>query len=115
MRPPHGFRCSEEGVRQDSAPQGTAAASRQEPTGGAWRFAGDAPIRGGEGLRVGGRRESSGESDVKADLIGELLMEALASLDKVAYVRFASGYRNFREAKDFEEFITGELGAGGPE
>jgi transcriptional repressor NrdR len=61
------------------------------------------------------RLESTGESDVKADLIGELLMEALASLDKVAYVRFASVYRNFREAKDFEEFITGELGDGGPE
>jgi len=61
------------------------------------------------------RLESTGESDVKADLIGELLMEALASLDKVAYVRFASVYRNFREAKDFEEFITGELGDSEPE
>ena len=36
-------------------------------------------------------------------------MEALAALDQVAYVRFASVYRNFREAKDFEEFITDEL------
>mgnify|MGYP001455254522 FL=1 len=56
------------------------------------------------------RLESTGESDVNADLVGELIMEALASLDKVAYVRFASVYRNFREAKDFEEFITDELG-----
>ena len=59
------------------------------------------------------RLESTGESDVTADLVGELIMEALASLDKVAYVRFASVYRNFREAKDFEEFITDELGAEG--
>ena len=44
------------------------------------------------------RLESTGESDVNADLVGELIMEALASLDKVAYVRFASVYRNFREA-----------------
>ena len=57
------------------------------------------------------RLESTGESDVNADLVGELIMEALASLDKVAYVRFASVYRNFREAKDFEEFITDELRA----
>lgn len=51
------------------------------------------------------RLESSGESDVPASLIGELVMDALASLDQVAYVRFASVYRNFREARDFEEFI----------
>ena len=41
-------------------------------------------------------------------MIGELVMQALASLDKVAYVRFASVYRNFREAKDFET-VLGEL------
>lgn len=55
------------------------------------------------------RLESSGESEIKVDSIGELIMEALATLDQVAYVRFASVYRNFREAKDFEEFITDEL------
>jgi len=55
------------------------------------------------------RLESSGESEIKVDTIGELVMEALAALDQVAYVRFASVYRNFREAKDFEEFITDEL------
>jgi transcriptional repressor NrdR len=55
------------------------------------------------------RLESSGESEIKVDTIGELIMEALATLDQVAYVRFASVYRNFREAKDFEDFITGEL------
>jgi len=52
--------------------------------------------------------ESSGEQEVSSDKIGELVMEGLAILDSVAYVRFASVYREFREAKDFEEFI-GEL------
>ena len=56
------------------------------------------------------RLESSGETEIQADQIGELVMEALLTLDKVAYVRFASVYRNFRETKDFEDFITGELG-----
>ena len=55
------------------------------------------------------RLESSGESEIKVDAIGALVMEALAILDQVAYVRFASVYRNFREAKDFEEFITDEF------
>ncbi|HLY55401.1 MAG TPA: transcriptional regulator NrdR [Stellaceae bacterium] len=49
--------------------------------------------------------ESTGESDVPSEQIGELVMEALANLDQVAYVRFASVYRDFREAKDFREFI----------
>lgn len=51
------------------------------------------------------RLESSGESEIASDLVGELVMEALASLDQVAYVRFASVYKNFREARDFEDFI----------
>ena len=55
------------------------------------------------------RLESSGESEVPTSMIGEAVMDALASLDKVAYVRFASVYRTFREAKDFETFI-GKLG-----
>jgi transcriptional repressor NrdR len=55
------------------------------------------------------RLESAGESEIRGEVIGELVMEALATLDQVAYVRFASVYRNFREAKDFETFITGEL------
>jgi transcriptional repressor NrdR len=54
------------------------------------------------------RLESSGESEVPSALIGGMVMEALASIDAVAYVRFASVYRNFREAKDFEAII-GEL------
>lgn len=57
------------------------------------------------------RLESSGESEIPTKLIGELVMDALATLDQVAYVRFASVYRNFREARDFEEFI-GKLGEG---
>ena len=56
------------------------------------------------------RLESSGELEIAVDSIGELVMEALLTLDKVAYIRFASVYRNFRETKDFEDFITGELG-----
>ncbi len=55
------------------------------------------------------RLESAGESEIRGEAIGELVMEALAALDQVAYVRFASVYRNFREAKDFEAFITDEL------
>jgi len=51
------------------------------------------------------RLESSGESEIPSSVIGEMVMDALAALDQVAYVRFASVYRNFHEAKDFEEFI----------
>lgn len=55
------------------------------------------------------RLESSGDSEISTDTVGQLVMEALAGLDQVAYVRFASVYRDFREAKDFEEFV-GKLG-----
>ena len=51
------------------------------------------------------RLETSGESDVSSTTIGELIMDGLSQLDSIAYVRFASVYRNFRETKDFEEFI----------
>ncbi|MEE8444095.1 MAG: transcriptional regulator NrdR [Alphaproteobacteria bacterium] len=51
------------------------------------------------------RLESSGDNEVHSEAIGELVMDALASLDSVAYVRFASVYRNFREARDFENFV----------
>ena len=54
------------------------------------------------------RLESQGENEVKSETIGKLVMEALKSLDDVAYVRFASVYKNFREAKDFEDLL-GEL------
>lgn len=58
------------------------------------------------------RLESMGESEISSDQIGGLVMDGLAALDKVAYVRFASVYRNFREAKDFEDFIGSLSGSG---
>ncbi|MFN3686351.1 transcriptional regulator NrdR [Salinarimonas sp.] len=51
--------------------------------------------------------ESSGETDVTSDAVGALVMEGLKALDDVAYVRFASVYKNFREPKDFEELLVG--------
>ena len=51
------------------------------------------------------RLETSGERDVTSKAIGELVMDGLSQLDPIAYVRFASVYRNFRETKDFEDFI----------
>ncbi|MDQ2955279.1 MAG: transcriptional regulator NrdR [Pseudomonadota bacterium] len=50
--------------------------------------------------------ESLGESEVSSETIGEMVMEHLRNLDDVAYVRFASVYRNFREPKDFETAIA---------
>jgi transcriptional repressor NrdR len=52
--------------------------------------------------------ESMGENEIASSAIGELVMEELKQLDDVAYVRFASVYRNFREPKDFER-VLGEL------
>ena len=49
--------------------------------------------------------ESMGEGEVPSSTVGELVMEGLKSLDDVAYVRFASVYKNFREARDFEDLI----------
>ncbi|MEQ1888989.1 MAG: transcriptional regulator NrdR [Alphaproteobacteria bacterium] len=54
------------------------------------------------------RLESMGENEIPSPHVGELVMEGLANLDPVAYVRFASVYKNFREAKDFENFV-GEI------
>lgn len=58
--------------------------------------------------------ESLGDGEVPSATIGELVMEGLKALDDVAYVRFASVYRNFREAKDFEDLLD-ELTADEPE
>ncbi|MEM9706940.1 MAG: transcriptional regulator NrdR [Pseudomonadota bacterium] len=52
--------------------------------------------------------ETSGESETPSHEIGALVMKGLAEIDQVAYVRYASVYRNFTEAKDFEQFL-GEL------
>ena len=49
--------------------------------------------------------ENSGETEIKSSLIGEYIMDALSHMDQIAYVRFASVYKNFREAKDFEDFL----------
>ena len=49
--------------------------------------------------------EGLGENEIPASTIGKFIMDGLANLDQVAYVRFASVYRNFKEAKDFEQFI----------
>jgi transcriptional repressor NrdR len=51
------------------------------------------------------RLESMGDSDIPSDTIGAIVMEALARIDTVAYVRFASVYKNFQAADDFEEFV----------
>ena len=55
-----------------------------------------------------------GESEVPASAIGEMVMEGLRQLDSVAYIRFASVYREFSEARDFEEFAgtVRDVGAG---
>lgn len=54
--------------------------------------------------------EQKGEPEVATETVGRLVMEALSRLDKVAYIRYASVYRNFSEAKDFEDFVEKELG-----
>ena len=51
------------------------------------------------------RLESLGETDVNSDKIGEIVMETVARIDTVAYVRFASVYKNFQAADDFEDFV----------
>ena len=55
--------------------------------------------------------ETRGESEVPAALIGEMVMDGLKAVDSVAYIRFASVYKDFREAKDFEEFAGAVGGA----
>ena len=51
------------------------------------------------------RLESAGETEIGVGAIGEMVMEGLQALDPVAYIRFASVYRDFREARDFETFV----------
>ncbi|TVP74360.1 MAG: transcriptional repressor NrdR [Rhodobacteraceae bacterium] len=52
------------------------------------------------------RLESLGDSDIPSKMIGEIVMETLARIDTVAYVRFASVYKNFQEADDFDKFVS---------
>ena len=51
--------------------------------------------------------ESSGETEIPSKQVGEMAMQALLQLDQIAYIRYASVYRNFREASDFNEFLDG--------
>ena len=53
--------------------------------------------------------ESSGDNEIQSKFIGELVMNALAEIDNVAYIRYASVYRNFREASDFGKFVETEI------
>ncbi len=52
--------------------------------------------------------ESWGETDIPSSVVGEMVMKALKGLDEVAYVRYASVYRDFRETSDFAKFLTQE-------
>ena len=52
------------------------------------------------------RLESLGETDIVSKMIGEIVMESLARIDTVAYVRFASVYKNFQAADDFDKFVS---------
>ena len=52
------------------------------------------------------RLESIGDSDIRSELIGKIVMETLSRIDTVAYVRFASVYKNFQELGDFEDFMS---------
>jgi transcriptional repressor NrdR len=61
------------------------------------------------------RLESMGETEIDSKQIGQLVMEGLKTLDAVAYVRFASVYRNFREVNDFEKFVDQQYGRGSGE
>ncbi len=53
--------------------------------------------------------ENSNEAEIPSETVGKLVMEGLKALDSVAYVRYASVYRDFREVKDFQR-VLGELG-----
>jgi transcriptional repressor NrdR len=57
--------------------------------------------------------ETTGETEIESACIGEMVMDGLRQLDSVAYIRFASVYRDFGEAKDFEEFASAVQEAGG--
>ena len=56
--------------------------------------------------------ETSGDSEIAASAVGEMVMDGLKALDSVAYIRFASVYKDFREARDFEEFAGAVSEAG---
>ena len=55
------------------------------------------------------RLESSGETEIPSKVVGELVMDALKELDRVAYLRFASVYKDFQETDDFRKFIDNNI------
>jgi transcriptional repressor NrdR len=57
--------------------------------------------------------ETAGETEIPSSRIGEMVMEGLRQIDSVAYIRFASVYRDFSEARDFEEFASSVRDVGG--
>ena len=57
--------------------------------------------------------ETSGDNEVSSAQVGEMVMDGLKALDPVAYIRFASVYKDFREAKDFEDFAVSVSGGEG--
>ncbi len=57
--------------------------------------------------------ETAGENEIPSSRLGEMVMDGLRQLDSVAYIRFASVYRDFSEARDFEEFASAVQEAGG--
>ena len=59
--------------------------------------------------------ESMGETEIGSEVVGELVMKALKALDDVAYVRYASVYRDFRETRDFADFLGREGFSDAPE
>ena len=61
------------------------------------------------------RLESTGDAEIDVGRVGEMVMEGLQALDPVAYIRFASVYRDFTEAKDFEDFVGGLSDAAAPQ
>ncbi len=56
--------------------------------------------------------ETTGDSEIAANAVGEMVMDGLKALDSVAYIRFASVYKDFTEAKDFEDFAGAVSEAG---
>ncbi len=61
------------------------------------------------------RLESTGETDIPSKAIGEIVMETLARIDTVSYVRFASVYKNFQAADDFDKFVSELRPQGAPD
>lgn len=57
------------------------------------------------------RLETSGESDIPSKAVGQFVLDALSETDPVAFVRYASVYRDFQQAEDFNRFVEDELGA----